>query len=339
MQDSDLPVKFPIPWADGASGGFIRAVPQASQIGVSNGAASLTDGFPPNCFLPIASGGSWPFAQDFNGILKQITQWARWYSAGGAIPYDATFQAAIGGYPKGAIVGSATIFGNLWMSLVGNNTSNPDTGGAGWRGIWYGFSTAATWVSSATWTCPPGITRVKSRLWGAGGGSGATWAVGSAALGGGGGGYSEGLYTVVPGSGYAMTVGQGGSPGVLSASPTNGGNGGSTSFASFHSATGGQGGVAANGVTASGVSGGGAGTGGNIANFTGETSSSPFAIPSGVVTSQGGSAPMGGSGGHLGATAISSTGGPGTFPGGGAGGSAEQAAGGTGANGYIILEF
>jgi hypothetical protein len=48
------------------------------------------------------------------------------------LPYDATFQTAIGGYPIGAIVES--LFENLlfYASTVDNNVTNPDTGGAGW---------------------------------------------------------------------------------------------------------------------------------------------------------------------------------------------------------------
>jgi hypothetical protein len=132
MQDSGIPAKFPIPWANSAGSGFIRTVPQASQIGHQNGAASLTDGFPPNCFIPIAGGGSWPWGQDFNGILNLITKWQQWNQAGGPISYDATFQTAIGGYPKGALVQSAAAPGVLWQSTVDNNTTNPDAAGAGW---------------------------------------------------------------------------------------------------------------------------------------------------------------------------------------------------------------
>jgi hypothetical protein len=133
MQASEIPSKFPIPFANAAAGGFIRPIPTPSQIGVQNGAASLTDGFPPNTFAPIASGGSWPFGQDFNGILKQITQWSRWFSAGGPILYDSAFQTSIGGYPRGTLVASPATIGLFWLSLVENNTTNPDTGGAGWQ--------------------------------------------------------------------------------------------------------------------------------------------------------------------------------------------------------------
>jgi hypothetical protein len=132
MQDANVPAKFPIPWANAAGAGAIRTIPTASQIGVQNGAASLTDGFPPNCLIPIAAGGSWPFGQDMNGILKQLTAWARWLQAGGPLYYDATFSAAIGGYPLGAQLADASTPGLFWTSTADNNTTDPTVGGANW---------------------------------------------------------------------------------------------------------------------------------------------------------------------------------------------------------------
>jgi len=135
MLASGIPSKFNIPFASSAGAGFIRTIPQASQIGIQNGAASLTDGFPPLCFLSAGAGGVSPFGEDFNGVLKQITQWNQWQSAGGPVPYDSAFQAAIGGYPLGAIVSSVTTAGLWWYSQVDSNVSNPDTGGANWLGF------------------------------------------------------------------------------------------------------------------------------------------------------------------------------------------------------------
>lgn len=133
MQLSNIPVKFPITFASSAGAGFVRTIPTLSQIGIQAGAASLTDGFPPATFLPIGSGGTPPFGQDVNGILKQITQWQQWSQAGGPIAYDASFSASIGGYPKGAVITSATTFGTFWVSTVDNNVTNPDAAGAGWQ--------------------------------------------------------------------------------------------------------------------------------------------------------------------------------------------------------------
>lgn len=133
MQSSDLPTRFQIPFANNAGAGFVRSVPVASQIGITNGAASLTDGFPPLTFQPVGSGGVPPFGADMNGILRQSTQWNQWQAAGGAfVPWNSDFSTAIGGYFAGAVVASAAVSGLLWLCLVDNNTSNPDQGGSGW---------------------------------------------------------------------------------------------------------------------------------------------------------------------------------------------------------------
>jgi hypothetical protein len=131
---SSAPPTFPIPWANGAASAYVRAIPQASQIGVQAGAASLTDGFPPLNFTPLSQGGVPPFGQDMNGILQELSANARWFDAGGPVVWSSSFSSAIGGYPKGAIVQSATTNGLLWLSTTDNNTTNPDTGGAGWTG-------------------------------------------------------------------------------------------------------------------------------------------------------------------------------------------------------------
>jgi hypothetical protein len=243
MQDSGIPAKFPIPWANSAGGGFIRPIPQASQISIQNGAASLTDGFPPNCFLPIASGGSWPFGQDANGILKQVTQWLQWAQAGGPIPYDATFQSAIGGYPKGAVVASVAVFGKSWESTVDNNVTNPDTGGAGWVTAYGGRLLFVRYLAaSATYFPVSGTNMIEVELVGGGGAGGGAIGPGagnvSAGAGGGGGGWGRKLITSGF-SGVSYTIGAGGT-GVLGAA---GNNGGATSFGGFITASGGIGGT------------------------------------------------------------------------------------------------
>ncbi len=134
MKLSDLPARFNIPFANSAGGGYVRSVPQASQVGIQDGAASLETGYPPLNFLPVGAGGVPPFGQDMNGILKQITQWSRWQGAGGLSSYNSDFSTAIGGYPQGAIL-AGTSAGAIWLNLVDDNTANPDTGGAHWLNI------------------------------------------------------------------------------------------------------------------------------------------------------------------------------------------------------------
>lgn len=125
MELANIPTKFPIPWADSASPTFVRAIPELPQP--DPGAANLTEGFPPINFDPIASGGVPPSGKDFNGILKQVTQWLQWGQAGGGVPFfDPAFAADIGGYFRGAFLQSTAGAGNFWISTVDNNSTDPD---------------------------------------------------------------------------------------------------------------------------------------------------------------------------------------------------------------------
>jgi hypothetical protein len=109
-----------------------RTIPVASSP--TPGQASYTDGFPPITFLAPGAGGINVSGQDFQGIIYDITRREQWMQAGCGYPYSATFSAAIGGYPKGATIPKAGGTG-WWKSTVDGNTSNPDTGGAGWDSI------------------------------------------------------------------------------------------------------------------------------------------------------------------------------------------------------------
>lgn len=123
MKKADIPDQFPVPFGNAAGGGFIRPIPEASQVGIQDGAASLETGFPPLNFLPVSSGGVPPFGQDMNGLLNQSTSWNQWQGAGAAALYDSAFQTAIGGYPKDAIVTLAgySQAGVCLISLVDDN--------------------------------------------------------------------------------------------------------------------------------------------------------------------------------------------------------------------------
>lgn len=145
MQASNAPTKSAVPFANS---GTKNTIPVASQIGVTPGLASFTDGFPPLTMTPLAAGGVPPYGADFNGILNFLSSATRWAQAGAGYPYDAAFSTAVGGYPKGATLVMATGNG-YWLSTVENNTSNPDTGGAGWVALPAGFASAA---QAQAWT-------------------------------------------------------------------------------------------------------------------------------------------------------------------------------------------
>lgn len=140
MLASDIPGKFPVPFANGASGTNKTVPIPTGTTGTYR--ASLADGFPPQTFLAIGAGGTPPDGRDFNGLLFEISGWSRWQQAGGPIVYDGAFSAAIGGYPNGAVI-STNPHGGLWLCTADNNTTDPDGG------------SPANWVS----LIPVGLTK------------------------------------------------------------------------------------------------------------------------------------------------------------------------------------
>lgn len=136
----------------------------------------------------------------------------------------------------------------------------------------FGSGNIQIFNKSGTFIVPPGVTRIRVRVWGAGGSGGN--AVNSprskAASGGGGGGLAIKIIDTTPGTSYAVTVGTGGA--AVDVSTGTGIAGGTSSFGSVCSATGGGGGnrAASNStapVTAAGAAGGTA-TGGDF-NYSG----------------------------------------------------------------------
>jgi hypothetical protein len=132
MDLTNIPTLVAVPFASGAGAGYRNVIPVASQIPVTPGAASYTDGFVPVNFQPIASGGIPPFGADFNGIFNALSVANRWNQAGGRYYYDSTFSTAVTGYPKGATLNRTDNLG-AWLNTVDNNTTDPNsTSSAGW---------------------------------------------------------------------------------------------------------------------------------------------------------------------------------------------------------------
>lgn len=150
MTRSGAPAKFPVPFANSAGSSYITyPLPTASQIGIKNCAASLTDGFPPLTMQAASAGGCAPFGQDINGIIKQMTQWNQQTQAGAVPQYDSSFQSYIGGYPEGSILSQASNPSCFWISQSDNNNTDPDTGGSGWTGVCPGGGAGGTSTGSA----------------------------------------------------------------------------------------------------------------------------------------------------------------------------------------------
>lgn len=359
MQLSGAPTKIAVPFANS---GTKNTIPVASQIAVTPGAASFTDGFPPLTFTPIAAGGVPPFGADFNGILNAITQAVRWQMAGGTYLYDGTFSTAVGGYPKGAVLSKATGLG-LWLNQTDNNTNNPDTGGAGWNDLTSGrllrtsVYTLVTGVQNVsvdggtptstgatTFTALSATTKVEIEVQAGGGGGGGVSTNGTSpatAGGGGAGSYGRGIYT----SGFsslAITVGAAGTAGA--AGNNAGGAGNSSSAGALITAPGGAGGAGGAPNTApffnGGTAIGGAVAGANVYSQRGDAGRYGIVLQNANVA--------GGIGGasQFGAATASVANGPGgqalNYGAGGGGASALSAlninqAGGPGANGIVII--
>lgn len=118
--------------ANAVSDDITYPIPQPSQLTINPGAASLNDGFPPACFTDPASGGVLPSGGDFNGVLKMATGPAAYLMAGQRPFFDATLAAFMGGYIVGAKLAQVAAPGSTWTNIVDGNTTNPDSGGAGW---------------------------------------------------------------------------------------------------------------------------------------------------------------------------------------------------------------
>lgn len=148
MQLTNTPGKLVLPFANA---GAKNTIPTASQIGITAGAASLTDGFPPLTRTPIAAGGVPPSGLDMNGILFQLSAILRWANAGGGYAYDAAFatDSNVGGYPKGARIMRSDGLG-YWFNTVENNTTDPEAAGAAAAGWVPDFTNGVTSVAMAS---------------------------------------------------------------------------------------------------------------------------------------------------------------------------------------------
>jgi hypothetical protein len=202
-----------------------------------------------------------------------------------------------------------------------------------------GFGSGAqTYLTSGSFTVPPGVTQVEVELWGGGSGSYASISgttTGTPSGGGSGGGYARRrIIGFTGGQTISVTVGLGGAGGNTSGTtaPTDGST---SSFGSYVSATGGRlNPLASAGSPQNGGISSGTGNGGDV-NMTGSAGQAGVLNQGGM----GGAAPMGGwqNSGTVGL--------PGVPPGGGASGAGTGAnsntpySGAAGANGLVVVRW
>ena len=117
--------------SDALSGNITNPMPDAP---TGTNAASVKQGFPPITMESELAGGLPPLGQDMNGFLLLLSSHLFALQAGQGYQFNASVASASamgGGYAAGAVLEMADGTG-YWLSTVNNNTSNPDTGGAGW---------------------------------------------------------------------------------------------------------------------------------------------------------------------------------------------------------------
>jgi hypothetical protein len=121
------PPQITVPFA---TSGLKNTIPATSNP--VSGNAGYDQGFPAINMTPKTAGGIPPFGQDFNGIFYDVTLAIQYLEAGGSFPYNSTYATAIGGYPLGALISRSDGSG-LWRNVSANNTTDPETFGAGWQ--------------------------------------------------------------------------------------------------------------------------------------------------------------------------------------------------------------
>lgn len=126
------PTQITIPFANS---GLKNDIPDANgQIGQ----ATWQDGFPQITMQPLPPEGDGvpPDGMDMNGVLYEISKAAQYSQMGVLYKFDSSVVAAIGGYPKGAVLLNDAE-NAAYLSLVDSNTYNfneqPSFIGQYWR--------------------------------------------------------------------------------------------------------------------------------------------------------------------------------------------------------------
>lgn len=111
-----------------------------SQTAGSSDTSSISAGFLPITSEPLDDGGLAPERTDFNGMFYLSTDQRVFLQNGGFITYDDNVASAIGGYPKGAVLGylDSNNYYHDVVSLVDNNQNT-------------NFNNDPTWIDNEHW--------------------------------------------------------------------------------------------------------------------------------------------------------------------------------------------
>ena len=132
-----------------ASDGLKNDIPADRQAGAAQEAATYSEGFPSITMTPLSLGGKPPSGKDMNGVLHDVSAAAVFLNNGNRYRFDAAHCAAIGGYPKGAVLMADTLDGS-YISLMDGNRDNPNSGSAKWARYGGKLSSATNSDSEST---------------------------------------------------------------------------------------------------------------------------------------------------------------------------------------------
>lgn len=119
MTSSEMPTRIamPQPFASGAS------ATRATIESVSGDNLNYVDGFPYKYSLPASEGGKYVSRGEMNAIGNMASNDLHYFKCGGLNTFDAAFCAAVGGYPKGAVLDYIVGYKlHKVVSLIDNNT-------------------------------------------------------------------------------------------------------------------------------------------------------------------------------------------------------------------------
>lgn len=131
MPGAPTPPILPTAIASAAGGSFITNPMPATPPGSPANAASISAGFPPVTMTSELAGGLPPNGQDVNGFLFLLSSHTLYVECGQLYQYNSTLASDIGGYLAGTVLGMADGTG-MWLNVTNGNSTDPDTGGAGW---------------------------------------------------------------------------------------------------------------------------------------------------------------------------------------------------------------
>jgi hypothetical protein len=115
-----------IPFGKNATPGTIDPIPKTRGPGDEPQQATWDEGFPQVTMTPLAAGGIPPKGQDFNGVLKAISEHTVFTEHGGQYKWSSAYVAQSGGYSISDVV-QADDGLNSYVSLVDSNTANFNT--------------------------------------------------------------------------------------------------------------------------------------------------------------------------------------------------------------------